>query len=80
MGLLTGKTRKHLCAENLAGSVALSVLDGTSVAGREEQYALVAHQLYEVVVEIARLIGILQDKEEPSSAYCRKCQGCRRVQ
>ena len=56
--------RQHFCAEDLVGSIALAVFDGTLIAAREEEHPLLPHHLCQVVIEIARLFLIVEDKEE----------------
>ena len=41
-GSLSRKFRQHLGAKNLVGTVALSILDGTTIAGGEEEHLLFA--------------------------------------
>ena len=61
-GLLC-KPRKNFGAENLIGGIALGILDGPTITAGEEQHIPVAQQLRQVVIEIARLLGILKDKK-----------------
>ena len=68
-----GGMRKDLCAKNLAGWVFLTVFDGTFVTGWEEKHLLVAHNLTEVVVEIACLIGILHHKQQFAADFLCQC-------
>ena len=62
--LYTRKASQYFCAEDFVGGVALCVLHGTAVAAGEEEHLLVAQNLYEVVIEIARLLSIVQDDKE----------------
>ena len=51
-------------AQNLVGSIALGIFDGTAITGGEEQHTAVAQQLHHVIIEIARFFLIGQDDEE----------------
>ena len=50
---------EDFCAKDLGGCIALGILDGTTIAGGEEQHVLIAHELGEIVIEIACLLSIL---------------------
>ena len=50
----------HLGAQYLIGGIALPVFCRTPVARREEQHPSRPHHLRQVVIEIARLVGIVE--------------------
>ena len=54
---------KHFGSQNLVGSIPLTILHGTAIAGREEKYALLHQHLSEVVIEISRLLGIIEHEK-----------------
>ena len=62
-GMVGREACQHLGAENLIGSILLSVFHGAPVTGWKEESPLLPHHLGEVVVEIARLVGIVQHKQ-----------------
>ena len=57
------ETAEHLGAQYLVGGIALAVAHGAPVARGEKEHALLAHNLSKIVVEIARLVGIGEDKD-----------------
>ena len=61
--LVPREVREYFGAEDLVGSIALCVLHGTAGAAGEEEDLLVAQRLDEVVVEVASLLGIVQDEK-----------------
>ena len=58
----TGNAGKHLGTQYLAGCIALPIFYRAAIARRKEEHLLLPHGLCQVVVEIACLVGILQDK------------------
>ena len=54
----------HFGAEYLRGRIELAVLDGTAIAAGEAQHTALTQQLGKVVIEIACLLGILQNKKQ----------------
>ena len=58
-----GNAGQHFGAQNLIGGIALTVFHGPFIARREEEHLLLSHELSEVVIEIAGLIGFVKDKE-----------------
>ena len=55
---------QHLGTENLVSGVFLSVLNGPTIRRRKEQDIFLAIDLRQVVVEIARLFHVVQDKDD----------------
>ena len=73
----------HLGTENLRSRIKLSVLDGTTVTAWEEQHPSGAQQLRQVVIKVARLLGILQYKQNgliTLGSQRTKQHGCTRGQ
>ena len=73
-----GGVREYLRAENLAGGVFLTILDGALITGGEKQHLLVAHHLAKVVIEIAGLVGILHHKEQLTADFLSQGAECHR--
>ena len=57
-----------LRAKDLTGCVALCILDGSTVTGRKKQHFATVQQLGQVMIEITRLLCILQDKQQTGFA------------
>ena len=65
-GVACRQSGKHFGSEYLVGGIALAILHGTAIAGWEEEHALLPQHLREVVVEISRLVGIIEhEKHRP---------------
>ena len=54
---------EHLGAQYLVGSLPLTIFHRALERGGEKEHPLLPHHLREVMVEIARRVGILQDEE-----------------
>lgn len=59
-GVACRQSGKHFGSEYLVGGIALAILHGTAIAGGEEEDALLPQHLRKVVVEISRLVGIIE--------------------
>ena len=55
--------RQHLGTQYLAGRVLLAVLDGPPIRRGEVEHGRLAHDLAQVVVEVARLVDILKHEK-----------------
>ncbi len=65
-GVACRQSGKHFGSEYLVGGIALAILHGTSIAGREEEDVFLPQHLREVMVEITRLVGIIEhEKHRP---------------
>ena len=62
-GAERGQPTEHLGAQNLVGSVALTVFHRPPEAGRQEKHLLGAQHLRQVVIEIACLFGVVQHEK-----------------
>lgn len=80
-GWITAQPREHLCAQYLVGGITLPVFHRPTVAGREEDDAVLAEYLCEVVIEISGLVGILQHEDHGTMqlpGYGSEEERCRR--
>ena len=73
-----GQAREHLGAQNLARGVAPLLGERAPLARREDEHVGVAENLGEVVVEIGRLLGIVENEEEGARNGLGTGQGQRR--
>ena len=70
---------EHLGAQDFVGGIHLSVLDVALVARREDQHLLVACQLAQVVVHVARLVQVVDDDEVGAGALGQRREQHRRA-
>ena len=59
---------QHLSTQYLVGSILLPVFHGTPIGRRKEESLILSQYLHQVVIEVTRLIGIIEHKEH------RACQ------
>ena len=71
-GVALLQSAQHLRTEDFIPCILLPVLDGTTVRRGKEQYIRIAIDLHQIVVEIARLFGITQDKNHGTGKVVQK--------
>ena len=58
-----GNAAEHLGAEDFVGGIALTVLHGTAERTGEEEHAVVAQDLHQVVIEVTGLLAVVGNKQ-----------------